>query len=81
MYLIEPVLFAENLRHFRERESYSIKRLAELAQLTPAAVERLEGGAATPTDEQLRRVAAALGVQATQLILPRPPEMEYYESC
>lgn len=80
-FLLDTKLLAENIKYFRKREGYSISKLASLATLAPHVIQALEGGASTPSTAQLDRVARALQVKSEQLVLPRPPEVEYYESC
>lgn len=80
-FLIEPKLFASNLRYFRERESYTVSELARRSNLTTGVIQALESGTHVPTNAQLSQVAAALKIGSEQLVLPLPPEMEYYESC
>ena len=80
-FLIDSKLFASNLKYFRERQSVTIKELADHTNLTTAVLHSLETGTLVPTEQQLTVIASALTVKREELILPRPPEMEYYESC
>lgn len=80
-FLIEPKLFASNLRYFREHQSYTVSELARRANLTTAVIQSLESGTQIPAGDQLSQIAAALKIKREQLVLPRPPEIEYYESC
>jgi transcriptional regulator with XRE-family HTH domain len=80
-FLIEPKLFAANIRYHRERQSYTIRALAQHTNLTPTVLQSLESGAHTPTEGQLLRLASALQVKQEDLLMPRPSEAEYYESC
>jgi len=78
-FLIDPKLFASNLKYFRERQSYTIKELADRTYLTAAALRSLESGTLVPTEHQLTAIASVLMVKREELILPRPPGVEYYE--
>jgi len=80
-FLIEPKLFAANMRYYRERQSYTIAALALHTNLTTASLQSLEAGTHIPTEAQLTHIASALKVRQEDLVLPRPPEMEYYEAC
>lgn len=80
-FLIDPRLFAANLKYFRERQSYSFATLAKYTNLTTTVLQSLERGTHIPTESQLTELASALKVKREGLILPRPPEMEYYEAC
>ena len=80
-FLIEPKLFAANLRYYRERQSYTVRELAARSLLTTSVIQGLESGTRMPTNEQLKAIASALRVKSEDLVLPRPPEIEYYESC
>jgi transcriptional regulator with XRE-family HTH domain len=79
--LIEPKLFASNMRYFRERESYTIATLSQHTNLSTSVLQSLESGRHIPTEAQLAHIASALKVKKEDLVLPRPPEMEYYEAC
>jgi ribosome-binding protein aMBF1 (putative translation factor) len=80
-FLIDPKLFAANMRYYRERQSYSIATLAQHTNLTTTVIQSLESGTHVPTEAQLGHLASALKVKREELVLPRPPEMEYYEAC
>ncbi len=80
-FLIDSKLFASNLRYFRERQGYTIKELAGRTSLTATSLQLLETGTRVPPEEKLTAVASALMVKQEELVLPRPPEVEYYESC
>jgi len=69
------------MKYFRERQSYSIATLAQYSNLTTTALQSLESGTHVPTEAQLTHLASALKVKREELVLPRPPEMEYYEAC
>jgi len=80
-FLIDPKLFAANMRYFRERQSYSIATLAQYTYLTTSVLQSLESGTHVPTEAQLSHLASALRVKREELVLPRPQETEYYEAC
>jgi transcriptional regulator with XRE-family HTH domain len=80
-FLIQPQTFADNLRYFRSRRSFTVGALAQKTGLTTSVIQLLESGAKVPTAGQLTRLASALLVKSEDLVLPRPPEIEYYESC
>jgi transcriptional regulator with XRE-family HTH domain len=80
-FLIDSKLFASNMRYFRERQSYTIRELAHRTDLTINAVQALESGTQAPSESQLSRIARALAVKREDLVLPRPPEIEYFEAC
>ena len=80
-FLIDPKLFAANMRYYRGRQSYTINDLSIHTGLTAAVIQTLESGAHMPTESQLSRVATALLVKREDLVLPRPQEMEYFEGC
>jgi len=80
-FLIDPKLFAANMRYYRESQSYTIATLAHRTNLTTTVLQSLERGTHVPTGAQLDQVASALKVKKEDLVLPRPPEVEYYEAC
>lgn len=80
-FLIDPKLFASNMRYYRERQSYTIATLAQHTNLTTTVLQSLEAGAHVPTEAQLAHIASALRVKKEDLVLPRPPEVEYFEAC
>jgi transcriptional regulator with XRE-family HTH domain len=80
-FLIDPKIFAANMRYYRERESYSFAALAQHTNLTTSVLQSLESGTYIATEAQLTHLASALKVHPEELVLPRPPEAEYYEAC
>jgi transcriptional regulator with XRE-family HTH domain len=81
MFIIEPKLFASNLRYYRERQSFTVQHLAASTGVPYSTIVALEEGVRVPIDDHLRRIATALGVKAEELILPRKFEPEDYETC
>lgn len=80
-FLIDPKLFAANMRYYREHQSYTIASLAQRTNLTTTVLQSLESGTKMPTEAQLAHIASALEVKQENLVLPHPPQAEYYESC
>lgn len=81
MFIIEPKLFASNLRYYRERQSYTTRQLATASGVPYSTLVTLEAGVHIPIDDHLRQLAAALRVKSEELILPRKFEPDYFESC
>jgi transcriptional regulator with XRE-family HTH domain len=80
-FLIDPKLFAANMRYYRERQSYTVAELARHTNLATTALQSLERGIRVPNEAQLIRIASALEVKQEDLVMPRPPEEDYYEAC
>jgi len=62
------MITARKLRNIRLDRLMSQTELAELADLTIQTVSRLELGQQSPRFQTLRKLAKALGVDATELI-------------
>lgn len=60
--------FAENLRKIRESRALSQKELAEMADLSQAAISSFELGRKTPNKRTLRILAGVLGVSTDRLL-------------
>jgi transcriptional regulator with XRE-family HTH domain len=58
------------LRQLRQAHFLSQAELAKQAGVSVMTVKRLESGLTTPYGRTIRRLAAALGVEASQLALP-----------
>lgn len=58
---------AENLRKIRESRSLSQKELAEMADLSQAAISKFESGKKNPNKRTLRVLAQALCVTTDRL--------------
>ena len=80
-YMIDRQLFANNLRYYRGVQSYTLNQLADLTLMPLSAIRGFETGLVMPSNEQLIRLTSALKIKREALIMPRPPEMEYYEGC
>jgi transcriptional regulator with XRE-family HTH domain len=78
---LDPELIGSNIRYYREKQSLTIRRLADLSLLRYQQIADMENGVGMPSVRLLAVVAEVLGVQAYQLTLPRPPEAEYQEGC
>ena len=71
---------ANRIGEWRKKRRYSLERLAALAGTTNQQVSRLERGERRLTDEWMRRLASALGVNPADLIGPSqlPTEKDTY---
>ncbi len=56
------------LRRWRAELVLSVRELARLADVAPATVYLIEAGKMTPQPAVMRRIAAALGVEARQVM-------------
>lgn len=63
-----PSLFSERLRKAREDKGLSQAQLAEKTGLQPSAVSHFEGGRRSPSFDNLRSLADALGVSTDHLL-------------
>lgn len=61
-------IFAENLRAERARKHYSQEKLAELADITPEYLTRLEGEKYSPSLVVIANLALALQISVDKLI-------------
>ena len=50
------------LRHWREQKGYSVRQLAERAEVSFVTVSRIENGHMSPTVAMLEKLAKALGI-------------------
>lgn len=55
------MLIHEAIREARTREGLSVRRLAEVAHVSPATITRIESGAASPRVDVAERILAAMG--------------------
>ena len=55
------------LRRWRAEQVLSVRELARLADVAPTTVYLIEAGKTTPQPAVMRRIAAALGVEARQV--------------
>lgn len=63
-------IFAENLKRTRQMRGLSQEQLADIAELDRSYVSSCERGQRNATVKTLERLAAALGVPASQLLEP-----------
>ena len=61
-------LFAENLRIERARKKLPQEKLAELANITPEYLSRIESGKFSPSLVVITNLAIALGISVDTLI-------------
>lgn len=60
---------SQNLRRLRDKNSYSLERVARLADLSLNTIVKIESGVnQNPTIETLTKIANALGVKINDLI-------------
>ncbi len=64
------VAFAENLRKFRKAAGLSQEELAHIAGIERSYVSMLERRLNSPTIDMVAKLAAAIGVQPFELLLP-----------
>lgn len=57
----------ENIRYFRKLKGLTQKELGEKCNMTDSAIRRYENGGPTPKEENLSKIAQALGVSNFQL--------------
>lgn len=57
----------ENIKYFRKLRGLTQKQLGDKCDMADSAIRRYENGGSTPKDENLNRIAQALGVSAFQL--------------
>jgi len=58
----------QRIRQARERLGYNQARLAQEAEITPAAISQIEGGERTPSTPILRKLASVLKVSTDFLL-------------
>lgn len=63
-------LLGATLRRQRESQGLTQRKLAERAEVSQAAVARIESGSRSPTVEMLERLFAAMGVQLAVAVEP-----------
>jgi transcriptional regulator with XRE-family HTH domain len=63
-----PQIDGEKLRDLREERFLSHRELAQRAGVSPTTVLNLERGQAEPQRRTVRKIAAALGVEPTELV-------------
>lgn len=67
----------QRIRQARERLGYNQAKLAQEAEVTPAAISQIEAGDRTPSTPILRKLASVLKVSADYLLgSTNKPELE-----
>jgi transcriptional regulator with XRE-family HTH domain len=61
-------LIGQRIRQARERLGYNQAKLAQEAEITPAAISQIEGGDRTPSTPILRKLASVLRVSTDFLL-------------
>lgn len=65
------VIFGENIRRQRKRQHMTLEDLAELTQMQPSSIGKVERGQANPNFKTLVRFAEAFGMALPDLLLKR----------
>ena len=60
----------EKIKYYRNLRGLTQKQLGEMCGLSEPAIRNYELGNRTPSPQQLEKIAAALNVTVTELILP-----------
>lgn len=68
-------LLGAKIRYLRKSQKIPQERLAEMAEISPRQMVRIEMGQSFPTVENLEKIAAALGVSIQSLFVN-----DYYDS-
>jgi transcriptional regulator with XRE-family HTH domain len=69
----------ERIRQLRKEQGLSQAKLAVMADMDPATLNRLERGTGNPNLKTLERVAEALGVEVADFFLPKAPRRSLLE--
>lgn len=64
-------ILGKNVKYHRYRKNFTQEHLAEILEVSPNYVGRLERGQHSPSLDKIERIAKALGVQAFELFLER----------
>ncbi len=72
---IDRVKIGDNLKRWREYRLMTQNELADAAELGVASVVRIENNHTEPRFSTIKKLAAALDLEARQLISERPPEL------
>lgn len=62
-------LLGKRIREIRLSRSYTQEKLAELTNIGTCSISKIESGIYHPTDENLEKIAKALGVQPYKLYM------------
>jgi len=58
----------KNIKHRRQQAVLTVRELAEKASITPTTLSSIETGKHSPRPATIRKIAAALGIQPTELV-------------
>lgn len=64
-------ILGKNVKYHRYRKNLTQERLAEILEVSPNYVGRLERGQHSPSLDKIERIAKALGIKAFELFLER----------
>ena len=64
-------ILGKNVKYHRYRKKYTQERLAEILNVSPNYVGRLERGQHSPSLDKIEKIANALDVKAFELFLER----------
>ena len=64
-------ILGKNVKYHRYRKNLTQERLAEILEVSPNYVGRLERGQHSPSLDKIERIAKALGIKALELFLER----------
>ena len=67
-FAISGGVFPAHIDEFTDAHALSVRELGRLADVPPAALERIESGTRTPRIPTLRRIAVALGGDVHELL-------------
>ena len=68
MYLYIPFFMSTQLKKWREKRGFSVRKLGELASVTHVTVVRMESGKLDPRFSTVLRLCGALGITVDQLL-------------
>lgn len=70
---IDALTFGRRLRHHRKRAGLTLQQLGEKVSRPAPYLSMLENGRREPQPSQIPDLAAALGIDASELMAPEPP--------
>lgn len=70
-------MFSKNLKYYRLKNSLSMKKLAELVDVTPMAISNYEKGKRKPDMEVMKRMANVLGVRVSDFLVVRNDKLQF----
>lgn len=62
---------SRNIKNFRKEKTWTQEKLAEEAELSPQAINAIEGKRRWPGEETVSQIATALDVEVYQLFIPQ----------